>query len=538
MVSEVHIRYDDDTFLWVNKYLQDMGYIKRNNNLKARVKQDNGPWWETIFKPRDTKKLPELEYKAGGGIHYFTFKGKKMWVVHKEGETLITGWERTPTLQEDIFICTSGSDTSIIKDFITSAIKHCVEKEAEGSIGIYELHRWGLGWTKVQSKKCRSLDSVILDEGVTQRVMDDLKLFEASEEWYKNMGIPYRRSYLLYGPPGTGKTSFTQAIAGAMGYNICYLNLSGDTIDDDGLSRALNDAPAKSIILLEDIDGIFVERTSVSGSHQGKSVSFSGLLNALDGVRSQEGRVLFMTTNFRDRLDPALMRPGRADTHVFLNNASHSQLKRLFLKFYPSEEEKATQFANSLPEFKLSMAKMQGHFLKYRAEPQQCLDNVQEILNDQAAVDEMTVQEWLERLNLTKYLANFQKLNVNTVTDLRFLQDEGIMIEKIKVTNFMERKRIMSMIANSDNITKADFAYQTVNQARMILSKCIKKQDMMSQLLECIKDRSITGFQLKDIINEYSSFDEIKAAIQDRVALSLNKIRESRLVVDDKKYQV
>ena len=130
MVSEVHIRYDDDTFLWVNKYLQDMGYIKRNNNLKARVKQDNGPWWETIFKARDTKKLPELEYKAGGGVHYFTYKGKSMWVHHREGETLITGWERTPTLQEDIFICTSGSDTTIIKEFITAAIKHCVDKEA------------------------------------------------------------------------------------------------------------------------------------------------------------------------------------------------------------------------------------------------------------------------------------------------------------------------------------------------------------------------------------------------------------------------
>lgn len=192
-----------------------------------------------------------------------------------------------------------------------------------------------------------------------------------------------------------------------MGYNICYLNLSGDTIDDDGLSRALNEAPQRSIILLEDIDGIFVERTSVSGGHSGKSVSFSGLLNALDGVRSQEGRVLFMTTNFRDRLDPALMRPGRADTHVLLNNASHSQLQRLFMKFNPEEEKLSVRFANALPEFKLSMAKMQGHFLKYRNKPQECFENIQEILNDQAAIEEMTVQEWLERLNLSNYLANF-----------------------------------------------------------------------------------------------------------------------------------
>jgi chaperone BCS1 len=114
-----------------------------------------------------------------------------------------------------------------------------------------------------------------------------------------------------------------------------------------------------------------------------------------------------MTTNFRDRLDPALMRPGRADTHVFLNNASHSQLQRLFMKFNPEEEKLSVRFANALPEFKLSMAKMQGHFLKYRGKPQECFENIQEILNDQAAIEEMTVQEWLERLNLSKYLANF-----------------------------------------------------------------------------------------------------------------------------------
>ena len=48
-----------------------------------------------------------------------------------------------------------------------------------------------------------------------------------------------------------------------MNLHICYLNLSGNNLDDDGLNRALNDAPNNSIILLEDIDSIFVERESV-----------------------------------------------------------------------------------------------------------------------------------------------------------------------------------------------------------------------------------------------------------------------------------
>jgi mitochondrial chaperone BCS1 len=93
---------------------------------------------------------------------------------------------------------------------------------------------------------------------------------------------------LLYGPPGTGKTSFVQAVAGACNLNICYLNLSGGNLDDDSLNQLLNNSPLKSIILLEDIDAIFVERTSVQQQNlqHSRQVSFSGLLNALDGVRS------------------------------------------------------------------------------------------------------------------------------------------------------------------------------------------------------------------------------------------------------------
>lgn len=70
--------------------------------------------------------------------------------------------------------------------------------------------------------------------------MNDMKRFQASADWYLGKGVPYRRGYMLYGPPGTGKTSFTQAIAGAMGMNVCYLNLSGYKIDDDDLNRHLN----------------------------------------------------------------------------------------------------------------------------------------------------------------------------------------------------------------------------------------------------------------------------------------------------------
>lgn len=69
-----------------------------------------------------------------------------------------------------------GTDTAILKDFIDAAIVHNMVKD-ENKIGIYELHRWGIGWTKVQSKKPRSLESVVLDNDLSKEIMDDMKNF-------------------------------------------------------------------------------------------------------------------------------------------------------------------------------------------------------------------------------------------------------------------------------------------------------------------------------------------------------------------------
>ena len=79
-------------------------------------------------------------------------------------------------------------------------------------------------------------------------------------DWYRARGIPYRRGYLLHGPPGCGKTSYITALAGELQYSICVLNLSDRSMSDDRLAHRLADAPENSIILLEDVDAVFVSR--------------------------------------------------------------------------------------------------------------------------------------------------------------------------------------------------------------------------------------------------------------------------------------
>lgn len=108
------------------------------------------------------------------------------------------------------------------------------------------------------------------------------------------------------------------------------MSLSGEKLDESNLVDAFQSIPFKSIVLLEDVDAIFINRKNNTKS----SISFSNLLNALDGIRSSEGRILFMTTNHKDKLDPALLRPGRADIHIELTFADTFQVKGLFENFY------------------------------------------------------------------------------------------------------------------------------------------------------------------------------------------------------------
>ena len=108
-------------------------------------------------------------------------------------------------------------------------------------------------------------------------------------------------------------------------------------------------------------------------------LTLSGLLNAIDGVTSTEGRIMFMTTNYVDRLDPALIRPGRIDVKTLIDHCDHDQMRRMFMKFYPNEpEETAFRFADEVIKLDcpVSAAQIQGLFMFYKTSPQAAIDNV------------------------------------------------------------------------------------------------------------------------------------------------------------------
>nr|KAF6449694.1 BCS1-like protein, ubiquinol-cytochrome c reductase complex chaperone [Molossus molossus] len=109
-------------------------------------------------------------------------------------------------------------------------------------------------------RRRRPLNSVVLEQGLADRIIRDIREFIDNPKWYTDRGIPYRRGYLLYGPPGCGKSSFITALAGELEHSICLLSLTDSSLSDDRLNHLLSVAPQQSLVLLEDVDAAFLSR--------------------------------------------------------------------------------------------------------------------------------------------------------------------------------------------------------------------------------------------------------------------------------------
>lgn len=248
----------DPVYKWLLQFLTEKGYLAdQMTDSVVRVVKKKKEWWQ----PKQKEK-PKVEYYPAPGLHYFRYKGRKMWAVQQAGKVDLVGWENKPLVQESIVIMCYGGSTALIQELIDEAVVFSLDTD-KGLLGIYQVVGWLGAWAKTMTKKARSIDSVVLDQDIAETLTADIKAFQESGEWYMDKGVPYRRGYLLYGPPGTGKTSFVQAVAGASKLNLCYLNLSSGELDDDQLNRLLSEAPERSIILLEDVDAMFIQRDQV-----------------------------------------------------------------------------------------------------------------------------------------------------------------------------------------------------------------------------------------------------------------------------------
>lgn len=351
----------DKSYQWLLSWISH--YAKRTQHLSV----------ETSYLQHESGRIStKFDFIPSPGNHFIWYKNKWIRIERNREKQMIDLHTGTPW--ESVTFTAMGTNRDIFFTILQEA-KELALKQQEGKTVMYTA--MGAEWRLFGfPRRRRPLTSVVLDEGVSEKIVQDVKGFINTPKWYSDRGIPYRRGYLLYGPPGCGKSSFITALAGELEYSICLMSLSDSSLSDDRLNHLLSVAPQQSIILLEDVDAAFVSRdlgTQNPTAYQGMGrLTFSGLLNALDGVASTEARIVFMTTNYIERLDPALVRPGRVDVKQHVGHCTQWQLTQMYLRFYPEQPAaEAERFAKAALEASdhISAAQIQGHFMMHKLDP-------------------------------------------------------------------------------------------------------------------------------------------------------------------------
>jgi mitochondrial chaperone BCS1 len=409
------------------------GDNKTKNRKKNRNKSLSEPDPNNLISYRTIVGRSPITLEPFQGTHLFRRHGSWILFQHKVRE----GHELMPLDKEQGFVqlqCLGTSFAPIQCLLEEAQLYHLERTKATTTVhraisNVREMIRW----TRFSARPSRDISTVIFDKNAKQELLQDINeyLHPHTSRWYANHGIPYRRGYLFSGAPGTGKTSLTSALAGIFGLDIYVLSLLDPNMNESALMRLMSEVPARCIVLLEDIDAAGLTRPAseprsvrhgrkgrgekmtaeseilsiIQGSDRGNNsttgVSLSGLLNAIDGVSSQEGRILIMTTNSPESLDKALIRPGRVDLHIAFQLPCKVDMRELFLAMYRDdtppvaatqsnepaiikgkEQEKATKhthdleslatkFADSIPERQFSLAALQGYLLPHKRDPEQ-----------------------------------------------------------------------------------------------------------------------------------------------------------------------
>lgn len=286
------------------------------------------------------------------GQHFFIYKKRPAWLIYKVEEERNNRYENIQIIFVRFF-----QKKKLIQDIIDEGTSLYHAEKYDGTKIHIQQHDY---WENLLVKK-QIATPVLSQENDYDDLVLDMQNFLESEEKYLKKGINYKRGYLFYGPPGNGKTTAIVALAQNMKKHLCIVNFGDETISEKNLLMAIGQLPQNSIVCFEDIDAVNSRKTtttqplpdkmvrnddgklilheSANTDNRPTVISLSTILNILDGVFTPNGLIFIMTTNFKEILDKALIRPGRIDVTYEFTDTNEYQLSVLSERFGKKTED-------------------------------------------------------------------------------------------------------------------------------------------------------------------------------------------------------
>lgn len=366
LVLSYEFTNDDLTYDWLLEWLCDHPRMKDLSHVSVKVQLAKNKWVDQEDLSSGKKKERRLEFKKvpAIGAHWIWDEWLTPMRIHRSRNEEAQTGQLAPREHLEIVapIWARRHLDALLKSVADKAMPH------EAGIDLQVNNRSNY-WRLAGRADGRPLQSVICPDGLKEAFLEDIQIFRAARVEYARVGTPWRRGYLLEGPPGNGKTSLIRALATELDFSLAIVNLNTSGLDDPGLLELLNGVDQETIVLLEDIDAAFTAERKKEDKESSR-LTFSGLLNAIDGAATAgQGRTMILTTNYPEKLDPALLRPGRVDRRFHLGNPTPREAKALFEWWFPDASPGEAEAFSMKATGKLSMAELQGLLLELRSHP-------------------------------------------------------------------------------------------------------------------------------------------------------------------------
>nr|POF25611.1 aaa-atpase [Quercus suber] len=232
------------------------------------------------------------------------FEGVKLsWVFKKEYTITQQSFSFNPQMDEKRHYELTFHKSH--RDFVNETyINHVIQKGKAITVSNRQRklytnnpsHSWeryrARKWSHATFEHPKTFDTLAMESKKKLEIVNDLENFSKGKDYHKKIGKAWKRGYLLYGPPGTGKSSMIAAMANHLEYDIYDLELT--TVKNNTELRKL---------LIETTDGLW---------------------SAIGGEK-----IFVFTTNYVERLDPALIRRGRMDMYIELSYCGFEAFKVL-----------------------------------------------------------------------------------------------------------------------------------------------------------------------------------------------------------------